>query len=145
MPEPRVVRAIDIRATPRTVWRYLASQDALRCWISPNLEIDLRVGGAYRFLGPDHATWVSGHVTELVPGERLVLSWLEEEQGWTHPCRFAITLAPSAAGTTVTVIHDGFAGTGRGDWADLVRDYEHGADVHAILDALASLVNAHES
>src|SRR6185312_11837769 len=82
-----VIRSIEIQARPSKVWRHVASQEALRRWISPNLEIDLRPGGAYRFLGPDNKTWVSGHVMELVPEGWLILSWLEEEQGWTHPAR----------------------------------------------------------
>ena len=139
---PQVIRTIEIRATPSKVWRFVASQEQLRRWISPNLEIDLRPGGQYRFLGPDDKTWVSGHVMELVPEGWLILSWLEEGQGWAHPARFVIALEASAAGTKVTIIHDGFAGTGRADWPEMVADYERGSDAHKILDKLAALVNA---
>jgi uncharacterized protein YndB with AHSA1/START domain len=139
---PQVIRTIEIRATPSKVWRFIASQEALRLWISPNLEIDLKVGGKYRFLGPDNKTWVSGHVMELVPEGWLILSWLEENQGWMHPARFVIALEASAAGTKVTIIHDGFAATGVASWPDLVADYEQGSDAHGILDKLAALVNA---
>ena len=141
---PQVIRTIEIRATPSKVWRFIASQEALRRWISPNLEIDLQVGGKYRFLGPDNKTWVSGHVMELVPEGWLILSWLEEGQGWAHPARFVIALEASAAGTKVTVIHDGFAGTGVASWPEMVADYEQGSDAHKILDKLAALVNADE-
>ena len=140
-----VIRSIEIHARPSRVWRHFASQEALRRWISPNLEIDLRPGGEYRFLGPDNKTWVSGHVMEFVPEGWLILSWLEENQGWTHPARFVVALEACAAGTKVTIIHDGFAGTGRADWPELVADYEHGSDAHGILDTLAALVNASES
>lgn len=140
--QPKVTRSIEIRATPAKVWRFLATQDGLRRWISPNLEIDLKVGGKYRFLGPDDKTWVSGHVLELVPEAWLILSWLEEGQGWTYPARFVVALEVCAAGTKVTIIHDGFAGTGRSDWPELVADYEQGSDAHGILDKLAMLVNA---
>lgn len=139
---PQVVRSIEIHAQPKAVWSWLASQQALRRWISANLEIDLRVGGAYRFLGPDHKTWISGTVLDLQPEKRLILSWLEEGSGWVHPARLVITLAPSAAGTRVTLIHDGFENIGRSDWAETVQDYERGADAHRILDRLADLVNA---
>ena len=71
-----VIRSIEIHARPSKVWRHFASQEALRRWISPNLEIDLRPGGEYRFLGPDNKTWVSGHVMEFVPEGWLILSWL---------------------------------------------------------------------
>jgi uncharacterized protein YndB with AHSA1/START domain len=137
---PQVIRTIEIRATPSTVWRYIGSQEALRRWISPNLEIDLSVGGKYRFLGPDEKTWVSGRVLELVPEGWLILSWLEEGQGWAHPARFVVALEASASGTKVTVIHDGFAGTGGPSWSDMVADYERGADQHKILEKLAALV-----
>ncbi len=139
---PQVIRSIEIQAKPSAVWRWLATQEALRRWISPNIEIDLRVGGAYRFLGPDNKTWVSGTVLEFETERSLMLSWLEENGGWQHPARLVITLAPIAAGTRVTLIHDGFEDIGRSDWLETVQDYERGADVHRILDHLADLVKA---
>ncbi len=142
---PQVIRSIEIRATPSKVWRHVATQESLRRWISPNLEIDLRVGGHYRFLGPDQQTWVVGTVLELVPEGWLILSWLEESQGWTHPTRLVVALEASGAGTKVTVIHDGFAGIGRQDWPDVVLDYQRGADAHKLPEKLAALVDADES
>jgi len=139
---PQVIRSIEIQARPSAVWRWLATQAALRRWISSNLEIDLRVGGAYRFLGPDDKTWISGSVLELEPERCLILSWLEEGSGWAHPARLVITLTPIAAGTRVTLIHDGFEGIGRSDWVATVQDYERGADLHGVLDHLAELVKA---
>lgn len=135
-------RSIDIHAPPGAVWRWLATQDGLRRWISPNLEIDLTVGGAYRLFGPDEETWVSGVVLELTPGSALVLSWMEEDRGWLHPARLAITLAPTPAGTRVTLTHDGFAGIGKPGWAGTEQAYERGADRHRLLEKLASLVTA---
>jgi uncharacterized protein YndB with AHSA1/START domain len=137
---PQVTRTIEIKAPPSVVWRQLASQEALRRWISPNIEIDLRVGGAWRFLGPDNATWVSGVVLELAPEGRLILSWMEEGQGWLHPGRLVIELRPTASGTHVTMIHDGFAGIGKPGWANTVRNYEQGASQHKILEKLAAVV-----
>jgi uncharacterized protein YndB with AHSA1/START domain len=120
----------------------MSTQEALRQWISPNLEIDLRLGGAYRFLGPDNETWISGSVLELTPEGGLVLSWLEEGGGWIHPARLVITLAGSPAGTLVSLSHDGFAGIGKPRWADTLQAYERGADRHRILERLANLVTA---
>src|SRR5271163_419876 len=113
---PQVNRSIEIQAPPSAVWRWLATQEALRQWISPNLEIDLTPGGAYRFLGLDGETWVSGRVLELTTEGALALSWLEEDQGWVHPARLVITLAATPAGTRVTLVHDGFAGIGKPGW-----------------------------
>src|SRR5215831_5880782 len=103
----QVTRSIEIQAAPSRVWRWLATQEGLRRWISSNIEIDLRVGGRYRFLGPDDRTWISGTVLELVPEKSLILSWLEEGSGWANPARLVITLAGSPQGTRVTLIHDG--------------------------------------
>lgn len=139
---PQVIRSIEISAKLSAVWRWFATEDALRRWISSNLQIDLRVGGSYRFLGQDDKTWISGTVLELEPERSLILSWLEEGGGWLHPARLVIALAPSAAGTRVTLIHDGFEGIGRSDWGETVQDYERGADAHRVLDHLADLVNA---
>ncbi len=139
---PQVVRSIEINAPPGAVWRWLATQEALRRWISSDLDIDLRVGGSYRFLGPDDQTWISGTVLELEPEKSLILSWLEEGSGWVNPARLVIALVPTATGTRVTLIHDGFEGIGRSDWTETVQDYERGADVHRILDRLGDLVSA---
>ncbi len=138
----QVMRSIEIHASPSAVWLWLATQEGLRRWISSNIEIDLRVGGAYRFLGPDDKTWISGTVLELEPERSLILSWLEEGSGWVRPARLVIRLAPIAVGTRVTLIHDGFEGIGRSDWPETVQDYERGADLHRVLDRLADLVNA---
>src|SRR5580704_9356880 len=104
---PQVIRTIEIHAPPSVVWRWLATQEALRQWISPNLEIDLTVGGAYRMLGADNETWVSGTVLELAQEGALVLSWMEEDRGWVHPARLAFALAATPGGTQVTLSHDG--------------------------------------
>ena len=138
---PQVVRSIEIKAPPSVVWRWLATQDALRQWISPNLEIDLVAGGEYRFLGLDGETWISGRVLELTPEGALVLSWMEEGRGWLHPARLVITLTATPVGTGVTLIHDGFAGIGKTGWRDTVKGYERGADRHKVLEKLAALVN----
>lgn len=139
---PYIRRSIEIQAPPTDVWRWLATQEALRRWLSPNLEIDLQVGGAYRFLGPDNETWISGEVLELRPEDRLLLSWIEEGGDWVSPKRLVIALEPTAAGTRVTLTHDGFAGIGTRDWRATMEDYQRGAARHRILEKLAELVHA---
>ncbi len=137
---PEVVRTIEIPTPPSTVWRWLSTPEGLRRWLSPELEIDLRIGGAYRMPGGDGSNWISGVVLELVPEGRLVLSWLEEDAGWVHPGRLVITLDPIATGTRVALVHDGFAGIGKPDWAGTAEAYERGADKHQVLDRLAAAV-----
>ncbi len=142
MSPPQVTRSLEIRATPGKVWRYFASQEGLRHWISPNLEIDLHVGGSFRFLGPDGKTWVSGAVLDIVPEGWLILSWMEEGQGWQNPARLVLALEASGAGTKASMTFDGFAGTGRADWLDIVADYERGSDQHNTLQTLAQLAES---
>lgn len=139
---PEVVRSIEIKAPPSTVWKWMNTQESLRRWLSPNLEVDLRPGGAYRLLGPDEKTWITGRVLELVPEGALVLSWLEEGGDWVYPARLVIRLIPTPAGTRVTLIHDGLAGIGKPGWPATLEAYERGADRHRILDKLAELVAA---
>jgi uncharacterized protein YndB with AHSA1/START domain len=89
--------------------------------------------------------WISGTVLELQAEKSLILSWLEEESGWLHPARLVITLVPTAAGTRVSLIHDGFEGIGRSDWTETLQDYERGADLHRVLDGLADLVSTRDA
>jgi uncharacterized protein YndB with AHSA1/START domain len=139
---PEVIRSIEIAAPPSAVWRFMATPQELRRWLSPTLEIDLQPGGAYRFLGPDEQTWISGLVLELIPEGGLTLSWQEEGAGWLHPARLVITLKPTAAGTLVTLAHDGLAGIGVPRWPGVLDAYERGAGRHKILQQLADLVPA---
>ena len=137
---PEVIRSIDIQAPPSAVWQWLASEEALRRWLSPDLDIDLRVGGTYTMPGADEKTRISGAVLELVPEGRLVLSWLEEGGDWVHPARLLFTLSPLVTGTRVTLIHDGFAGIGKPGWPGTLEAYERGANRHQVLQHLAALV-----
>ena len=141
---PAVSRSIEIKASPGTVWRWLATPEALRRWINPNLEIDLRVGGAYRMHEVDGDTWISGTVLELNPEKSLILSWIEEGGDWVHPARLVIALEPVPEGTRVTLTHDGFAGIGKPGWPDTVKAYEAGIDRHGLLNRLADLVASEE-
>ncbi|MBM2615773.1 SRPBCC domain-containing protein [Actinoplanes sp. LDG1-06] len=139
---PEVVRSLQIPAPPSVVWQWLSTEDGLRRWMSPEIEIDVRVGGAYRMPGGDGETWISGVVLEMVPEGRLVLSWLEEDSGWVHPGRLVITLEPVAGGTRVGLVHDGFAGIGKPGWEKTAEAYERGADKHQVLRRLADAVTA---
>ena len=136
---PAVVRSIEIHAPPSVVWRWLSTPEALRQWFHPGLEIDLRVGGRYSFHDPDSDDRVNGTVLELIPEGSLILSWMEEGAGG-HPARLVVALAPTAAGTRVTVTYDRFAGIGKPNWADTVEAYERGADRHQDLERLAAFV-----
>lgn len=120
----------------------MATPEALRQWFSPNIEINRSVGGPYRLSDPEGNAWTSGTVLELVPEGGLTLSWMEEGAGWVHPGRLVITLVPVAAGTRVTLTHDGFAGIGQPGWPETVKAYERGADRHRVPELLGKVVTA---
>lgn len=138
---PEVIRTLEIASPPGTLWKWFASQEALRqWWDAPDLEIDLTVGGTFSLTGPDGETSVRGYVLELDPEQRLVLSWFEDDNGWIHPARLLFTLEPTNAGTRVTLQHDGFAGIGKATWQSTTSGYEKGVDAHALLTKLVALV-----
>jgi uncharacterized protein YndB with AHSA1/START domain len=133
---PTVNRSLTIPCPPSVVWRQFATEGALRHWLAPTLTIDLRRGGAYRMLGADEDTWISGVVLELEPEKLLVLSWLEEDAGWQHPGRLTIALTEVADGTSVSLTHDGFAGIGTDTWERTEAAYERELERHQILEQL---------
>jgi uncharacterized protein YndB with AHSA1/START domain len=137
---PEVVCSVEIKAPPSAVWRWMATQEVLRRWLSTSLEIDLQVGGAYNLLGPDEETCITGTVLELVPEGGIVLSWFEEGGHWVHPARLVIALAATADGTQVSLTHDGFAGIGKAGWGGTLEAYRRGAERHHLLEQLADLV-----
>lgn len=138
---PNVTRQIHIKASPSKVWKNLASQDALRGWLSEDLEIDLQVGGAYRMTGGGDESEITGVVLELVPEGRIVLSWMETGSTWTHPAHLKIELRPTTGGTQVFLTHGGFPGIGTDNWRDTEAAYEVGVDRHKLLERLASMMD----
>lgn len=141
---PQVERTIVIKQRPSEVWKWFESQDALRRWFRPNIEIDLQVGGDYTMLGSDEETTITGTVLELIPEGGIIISWYEENQGWKHPARLVLELKPVESGTQVRLVHDGFAGIGKTAWVNALSAYERGADKHQVLQQLAAVVEAAE-
>lgn len=139
---PEAKRTMNIKARPSAVWKWFESQNALRRWLRPDLEIDLQVGGAYSMTGSDEETTITGTMLELIPEGGIILSWFEENQGWKHPARLVLKLEPTETGTQVTLFHDGLAGIGNDDWERTLGAYERGADKHKVLEGLAALVEA---
>jgi uncharacterized protein YndB with AHSA1/START domain len=73
-------------AAPEEVWRAWTNQEALQVWLKPEeafsiatAEADVRVGGRFRVLmisgeGKEHE--VSGTYREVIPNEKLVMTWI---------------------------------------------------------------------
>ncbi|MFT3786404.1 MAG: SRPBCC domain-containing protein [Tepidisphaeraceae bacterium] len=79
-----------INASPEAVFTAWTSVDALKQWwgprgfTTPTVEVEVRVGGAYRIGIRSHAGqegWMCGEYREVSPSSRLVLThqWIEED------------------------------------------------------------------
>lgn len=142
---PNVTRSIEIQASPETVWSLMSTVEGLRQWWEPKVEIDLQVGGTYRFHVEEADTWISGYVLEMIPGVSLSLSWLEEGGDWQFPIRLTFTLEAIPGGTRVTKQFDGFAGIGKATWARTRDAYQIGSEQHKLLEVLKQVVEAHHA
>ena len=128
-----------IHAAPAKVYAAWTDPEKLAAWFGPSkvkegslqAEIDLRVGGSYRisFNATDgEYSQVGGVYREIVPNERLVMSW-----AWhSTPEReslLTISLKPDGAGTLLTLHHEQFFDEAARDshekgWAALLGQLE---------------------
>lgn len=86
----------------------ITEPDRLRRWQAVTARIDPKVGGEYRFtITPGHSA--AGVVKEVVPGQRLVMTWGWEGDDQLPPgaSTVTITLEPATEGTTVRLVHEG--------------------------------------
>jgi uncharacterized protein YndB with AHSA1/START domain len=117
-PAARVERTF--AAPPHRVYRAWLDPDLLRLWLAPgdmevtHAEVEERVGGRYRIWQAHRGVPMGGcegTVLELVPDERIVLSWgwsgPEHDAGPVYDSRLTITLRPTAdGGTALTLVHE---------------------------------------
>lgn len=76
-------------ASPDVLFQAWTQPEHMQHWFSPKeevkntlIEVDLKVGGKYRigFKEPDkNEVFVSGEYTEIIPGKKLVFTWM-----WDH-------------------------------------------------------------
>lgn len=88
---------------PALVRRWLGALDG---WTMPVCEIDLRVGGAYRFVwrGPDGTDMGMGGIyREIVPAERVVATEQYEHAWYPGGALSTVQLVESAGQTTLTM------------------------------------------
>jgi len=101
-----------IPAGRERVWAALTSEQ-LADWFWParfgtTVELDLRMGGAYRIDGPGAGMAVSGVFVAVEAPERLVQTWRWDGEDTETLVTF--TLAETADGATaLTIVHENFA------------------------------------
>jgi len=109
-----------LRAAPERVFQAWTRAEDLKRWFSPGpdftvpiAEVDLRVGGRYRFgmQGPGQPLSVAtGIYEEITPPARLVFTWGWEEAGPTAPStRVTVEFRPKDGGTEIILTHENFA------------------------------------
>jgi len=91
---PQVEKSVEIAATPGEVWDRVVDGDFSEEWMG--VTIDPRPGGDVTVADRD----MIGTVEEVVPGESITWSWREPDG---DPSQVTIEIAPSDAGTIVTV------------------------------------------
>ena len=110
MAEFRVQRVV---AKPvEEVWTAFTDADALAAWFWPprfqaTVEVDLRVGGAYRIASVPAGMAVSGEFTEVEAPGRLVQTWRWD--GEDEETLVTMTFLPVDGGTGITILHERFA------------------------------------
>jgi uncharacterized protein YndB with AHSA1/START domain len=112
-----ILAVVEIEVPPERVFRALTDpEEVVRWWGSDDTyhvtesKIDLRVGGQWssRGRGGDGATFtVRGEFLEIDPPRRLVQTWKPDWDGG-HTTTIHYLLDATAAGTRVTVRHEGF-------------------------------------
>jgi uncharacterized protein YndB with AHSA1/START domain len=124
---------------PAALWRLLTEPAGLARWwwparLEPVYEVDLRVGGAYRFTTPDGAPFGSldlgGEFVLVDAPHRLEYTWRWAE-GPPVESRVALEIAEDGVETVLVVTQEGLADAGDRD--------NHVAGWNDCLDRLAAL------
>ncbi len=123
-----VEHAVEVGASPRTLFDAWTTAEGLRAWLGIRARIELGVGGAYEWLFLEDAPLgLQGsegcQILAYVPDQLLTFSWNAPPSMPHARARRAwcvLTLEPLAAGTRVRLQHLGFGV--EGDWP-LVAPY----------------------
>ncbi|HKE80045.1 MAG TPA: SRPBCC domain-containing protein [Solirubrobacteraceae bacterium] len=105
-----------IAAPPDEVYRTWLEPDLIQRWMAPGdleatrVEVDARVGGAYRVWHGD-AGGFEAEILELVPGERIAFRWgfvgPDRLDGPVYDSLLTVTLRQAAGGgTELTLVHE---------------------------------------
>ncbi len=111
-----------VRAAPAAAFAAWTEPEQLRRWSSPegtsvtDVEVDLRVGGAYRILmrGPEGQRYTAfGTYRAIEPPRRLVYTWdWEEKENAVGETVVTVDFHDRGEATEIVVTHDGFPAPG---------------------------------
>ena len=106
---PRLRCEFEVAAPPREVWRAFTLVGTPRPhYFDAVLQADMRPGGRWRFVTDDRERLLaSGEVLALEPPRRFAQSFAAADLD-DPASRITVTLTPTAGGTRVLLVHDGF-------------------------------------
>jgi len=131
-----------IKATPERLFEAWTTPEQFMQWWGPpdvscpGVEMDLRVGGAYRIgnrLPDGNEIWIGGTFERIAPPSELVFSW-KMEHADTPPERVTVRFEPRAEATEVVVFHERLA--------DEATRADHQAGWIGCLDGLVAYLGA---
>lgn len=112
MAGPKFEKTVIIAATPETVWQAITDPELVKTWhFVPLRKAELKEGGRIEY-GTAETPAISGVVSEIVSGKKLVHSFRfhgHDEAGNDGESRVAWNLQATEGGTKLNLTHDGFA------------------------------------
>lgn len=103
-----ITKTATLPVSPDEAFALITEPERLRRWMTVTSSVDLRAGGSYRWtVTPGHI--MSGTITEIDPGKRIVFGWGHENDTELPPdgSTITITVEPAAEGSLVTLVHEG--------------------------------------
>jgi uncharacterized protein YndB with AHSA1/START domain len=110
MADSRFVYVTYIRTTPAKLWQALIEPDfTRRFWCETWQDCRWEPGASWRLMVPDGRVFDSGEILEIVPHQRLVLSWRNEafsEMRAEGYSRLTYELEEKGEAVKLTLIHE---------------------------------------
>ncbi|MFD4180563.1 TIGR03086 family metal-binding protein [Rhodococcus sp. NPDC058514] len=117
-------RTVEVALEPDAAFELISRPERLRRWLTVAARVDLRPGGRYRWtVVPGHSA--SGTFVEVVPGQRLKLTWWWEDSDDLPPGSSTVewTLTAGDGSTAVRLVHDGLTDTQEPSHAEVWNHY----------------------
>jgi uncharacterized protein YndB with AHSA1/START domain len=105
----------DFRHSPEKVWRALTDPALLAEWLLPVIDLKLERGAAFTFKTQPVAGWdgvVQCRVAEIETHRKLSYDWGVGDMATV----VTFTLAPTASGTRLSLVHSGFKPDQKKNW-----------------------------
>jgi uncharacterized protein YndB with AHSA1/START domain len=103
-----ISREIVIDAPLERVWAVVTEPEHIAGWLSDEVEVDLRPGGAMLLTWHGHGSY-RARVETVEPPRAFAFRWLRSEDVEAGSTLVAMTLSPEGDGTRLRVVESGFA------------------------------------